>query len=245
MSYYRQRNSRYATYARNSHGQANFIDPSLLLDPTTYQNAWQGLQGGVGDALNNIGTDAGYYLAKGRGMAEGIGAQGVQAAQNLAGAVGTKLGTLGGQVGDVAQQVGTQAGTIGGRVMDAFGNLSTGGKAAVASAGGLGAVGAGLAGRDAVRGIRASRKAAQVADPTLLQRMQSGVQGLASNPMARKAGIGAAGAGTLAAIGLGGKYLYDQMNASMYTGSIADMCSNPQNAAYFSQVRRVRSRRLG
>jgi uncharacterized protein YoxC len=108
---------------------------------------------------------------------------------------------------------------------------------------GGGAIGAGVS---ALRGRKAQQAVPEVAQavpevaqavpevaqattrPGLRQRAMS----LASNPMARKLGLGAAAVGGIGAAGLGGKAIYDQMQGANYSHkvtNIATFCSNPAN----------------
>jgi hypothetical protein len=94
---------------------------------------------------------------------------------------------------------------------------------------GGGAIGAGVSALRARKAQQAVPEVAQAATrPGLRQRAMS----LASNPMARKLGLGAAAVGGVGAAGLGGKAIYDQMQGANYSHkvtNIATFCSNPAN----------------
>lgn len=213
----------------------------------------QQLGGQLADQAGNLVNQASPYFEQGR---QAIG----QVAGQVAGQVSGLPQALANRMPDLsgAQQAAQGALQQGGSLIDQYGRplmqygqdaLQQAGKAiqgmspmAKNAALGAGVVGTGVVGAGASmlrnRGraqqpVQAAPQAveevAQVAsNPGLRQR----AMGLASNPLARKVGIGAGIAAGVGAAGLGGKALYDQMQGANYSHkihNIATFCSNPSN----------------
>lgn len=212
MTYYRNRNSNFRAQSRQANfahrGQAEFFDPSSLVDAAQHGVQW------AGNHLPNVDLE---------GLRSGAG----QALEGLRSGAGQAWNAVGDNVGNIASGVMNK----GRQAMEAFGDLPTAAKGTIAAAGGgLTAAGAGL-----VKGMRPAKKAAS---PWHAQQLAKLKQMASDPNVRRGGMIGAGvlGAGALG-LGGKMLYDRSQQSADMHmrTRALAEFTSNPENLALFSR----------